>query len=484
MSALASADEIPYDYHGTRPAAEVAAAHESLGTGEESGEVVRVAGRLMLLRPQGRLAFATLRDWSGSIQLFCLEAVTERFEELTRLNLGDWVGAEGEVVRTRRGELSVKVSSWRLLARAQHGFGDKWRGVHDPELRYRQREVDMWANEGVRDRFLLRSKVVAALRSLLQARGFVEVETPMLHAVPGGGFAKPFVAHYNAMHADFYLRIAVELYLKRCVIGGIERVYEIGRVFRNEGLSPKNNPEFTMLEAYQAYADYHDVAELQEYLISGAAEAAVGTTRLTFEGRELDLTPPWPKITLEDAIEQSTGVRATLDMGESELRRIAGRLGVELQDRFDAGQVLTEIYEKTTEPTLWGPVHVMDYPESVSPLTRKHRSKPGYVERLTPIAAGRELGECYSELVDPLDQRARFEAQVADRLKGDEEAMEMDEDFLRALERGMPPTGGIGLGVDRLVMLLTDVHHIREVLLFPTLRPEAAREPGSPGDGT
>jgi lysyl-tRNA synthetase class 2 len=465
--------EIPYRFGATTPLSEVVAEFSHLSPGEESGETTKVAGRIMLLRVQGKLAFATLRDWTGSLQLFCLAAVTEDFEELKRANLGDWIGAEGEVVRTKRGELSIKVSRWAYLARAEHGFGDKWRGINDPEVRFRQREVDLWANEGVRERFLIRSKVVTTLRRLLSERGFVEVETPVLQLIPGGGLAKPFVTHYNSMHADFHLRIALELYLKRLVIGGFERVYEIGRVFRNEGIGPKYNPEFTMLEAYQAYGDYLDMAELQEYLIAGACKEATGGTVITFEGRELDLTPPWKKATLEEVVAEQTGEELTLSMGLSELKKAADRLGVEVAERFDAGQVLTEIYEKTTEPNLWGPVHVMDYPESVSPLTRKHRSKAGYVERLTPIVAGRELGECYSELVDPLDQRARFEAQAAERAAGDEEAMVTDEDFLRALERGMPPTGGIGLGVDRLVMLLTDVHHIREVLLFPALRPES-----------
>lgn len=469
--------QIPYRFEEATPTAEVVAEFSGLSPGEESGQTRRVAGRIMLLRVQGKLAFATLRDWTGSLQLFCLAAVTEEFEELKRANLGDWIGAEGEVVRTKRGELSLKVTRWSYLARAQHGFGDKWRGVNDPEVRFRQREVDLWANEGVRERFLLRSQVVATLRRLLSERGFVEVETPVLQLIPGGGLAKPFVTHYNSMHADFHLRIALELYLKRLVIGGFERVFEIGRVFRNEGIGPKYNPEFTMLEAYQAYGDYLDMAELQEYLIAGAAREVTGSTVVTFEGKELDLTPPWRMATLEEVVAEQTGEELSLGMGLAELKKAADRLGVEVAERFDAGQVLTEIYEKTTEPNLWGPVHVMDYPESVSPLTRKHRSKEGYVERLTPILAGRELGECYSELVDPVDQRARFEAQAAERAAGDEEAMVTDEDFLRALERGMPPTGGIGLGVDRLVMLLSDVHHIREVLLFPALRPESQEQP-------
>ena len=468
----AGLDAVPYRYEGTVGAGDVVARFAGLAPEEESGETVRVAGRVMLMRAQGRLAFATLRDWTGGIQLFCLEAVTERFDELARLNLGDWIGVEGEVVRTRRGELSVKVRTWTLLARALHGFGDKWRGVTDPELRFRQREVDLWANEGVRDRFLLRSRVVTTLRRLLAERGFVEVETPVLQPLHGGGFAKPFSTHFASMHADFYLRIALELYLKRCVVGGFERVFEIGRIFRNEGISPRHNPEFTMLEAYQVYADYFDMAELVEYLVSGTAEAALGTLVFEHQGRELDLSPPWRKATMLELVEEVGGVEVSLEMGRDELARRAERVGVSVAPAWDEGKIVAEIYEKTTEPNLWEPVHVMDYPESVSPLTRKHRSKPGFVERITPILAGREIAECYSELIDPQDQRNRFLAQVAAQAAGDEEAMAMDEDFIRALERGMPPTGGIGLGVDRLTMILADVAHIREVLLFPALRPD------------
>jgi len=471
-----SDDGIPYRVEGATPIRDVVTAHSGLGTGDESGETVTVAGRVMLLRVQGKLAFAQLRDWTGQVQLFALDAVTGRFEDFKRLNLGDWVSASGEVVRTRRGELSVKVSGWELLARARHGFGDKWKGVADTDLRYRQREVDLWANEGVRERFLLRSEVVRTLRELLHRRGYVEVETPVLQPLYGGANAKPFVTHFNSMHADFYLRIALELYLKRLVIGGFEKVFEIGRIFRNEGVSPKYNPEFTMLEAYEAYADYFDMAELVEYLTTGVAEAVHGSLSLSFQGRELVLTPPWRKATLLELVAEQTGLELDLAMDLDELRTKAASVEVEVDEYWDEGKIVTEIYEKTTEPNLWGPVHVMDYPESVSPLTRKHRSKAGFVERITPIVAGRELGECYSELIDPEDQRARFEEQALAAAHGDEEAMVLDEDFLRALERGLPPTGGIGLGVDRLVMLLTDSHHIREVLLFPALRPGEARE--------
>ncbi|HEV8064439.1 MAG TPA: lysine--tRNA ligase [Acidimicrobiales bacterium] len=478
MTAAHSTDEIPYVYPDTTAIGDLTSKYgDKLEAGEETGETVTVAGRLMLLRVQGKLAFGTLRDWSGSIQLFALDALTADFEAFKHLNLGDWIGATGDIVRTKRGELSVKLSSWDVLARARHGFGDKWRGVNDPDLRFRQREVDLWANDGVRERFLMRSKVVATIRQLMAARGFVEAETPVLLPQAGGANAKPFVTHFNAMHADFYLRIATELYLKRLVVGGFERVFEIGRIFRNEGVGPKYNPEFTMLEAYQAYADYHDVAELVEYIVSGAAEVATGSTLLTFQGRQLDLTPPWRKATMTEVIAEVTGHDISLDTPLEELRRIADELEIQLETAIEAGEVLAEIYDKAVEPNLWGPVHVMDYPQAVSPLTRKHRSKPGYVERLTPIVAGREIGECYSELVDPDDQRARFEAQVAARERGYDEAMAMDEDFIRALERGMPPLGGIGLGIDRLIMLLADVSHIREVILFPALRPGAGREP-------
>jgi lysyl-tRNA synthetase class 2 len=478
VTAAHSTDEIPYVYPDTTAIGDLTSKYgDKLEAGEETGETVTVAGRLMLLRVQGKLAFGTLRDWSGSIQLFALDALTADFEAFKHLNLGDWIGATGDIVRTKRGELSVKLSSWDVLARARHGFGDKWRGVNDPDLRFRQREVDLWANDGVRERFLMRSKVVATIRQLMAARGFVEAETPVLLPQAGGANAKPFVTHFNAMHADFYLRIATELYLKRLVVGGFERVFEIGRIFRNEGVGPKYNPEFTMLEAYQAYADYHDVAELVEYIVSGAAEVATGSTLLTFQGRQLDLTPPWRKATMTEVIAEVTGHDISLDTPLEELRRIADELEIQLETAIEAGEVLAEIYDKAVEPNLWGPVHVMDYPQAVSPLTRKHRSKPGYVERLTPIVAGREIGECYSELVDPDDQRARFEAQVAARERGYDEAMAMDEDFIRALERGMPPLGGIGLGIDRLIMLLADVSHIREVILFPALRPGAGREP-------
>lgn len=464
--------EIGYRFETTSGAGDVARSFAHLGTGEESGVTVATAGRLMRSRPQGRLAFAELRDWTGAVQLFALAALTPDFEEFCRLSLGDWIGVTGEVVRTRRGELSVKVASWELLAQARRGFGDKWHGVSDPDIRYRQRELDLWANDGVRDIFLLRSKVIASIRRRLGAAGFVEVETPVLHPIPGGATARPFVTHYNALHIDVYLRIATELYLKRCVVGGMERVFEIGRTFRNEGLSPRHNPEFTMLELYQAYGDYTDMMLIFEDIVGGTAEELFGTTVIPYQGREIDLTPPWRRATLVELIAEHAGVEVDLSMGAEELQRVASGLGVPFEPWYGPGKLMLEIYEKTTEAELWGPVFVCDYPQEVSPLARAHRSKPGYVERFEPIIAGRELGNAFSELTDPDDQRARFEEQERERALGDDEAMAIDRDFLRALELGLPPTGGLGLGIDRLVMLYADVANIKEVLLFPALRPE------------
>jgi lysyl-tRNA synthetase class 2 len=467
---MSDAFDPPYRFPDTVGAGTVAHGHDDLAPGEGSGIEVAVAGRIMRNRPQGKVAFAELRDWSGSVQLFATATGTAEFDRFLGISLGDWVGVRGEIVRTRRGELSVAVGEWVLLAEARRGFGDKWKGVADVEIRSRQREVDLWANEGVRETFLLRSAVVAHLRRALWADGFVEVETPILQPQAGGGLAVPFSTEFHALHAEFFLRIAPELYLKRLLVGGFERVFELGRVFRNEGISPRHNPEFTMLEIYEAYADYRDMARRIEQLVAGAATEIFGTPVVPGPAG-VDLTPPWPEITMNAAIAQVTGEEVAIEMGEAALRAVADRLGAEVRPGLGAGGVLYEIYERTTEAALVGPVHVIDYPEEVSPLARRHRSKPGYVERLTPIIGGREIAEAYSELVDPTDQRERFLAQVAKRNAGDLEAMGVDEEFLRALEHGMPPAGGIGIGIDRLVMTLAGVSNIREVVLFPALRP-------------
>ncbi len=468
-----SKPDVPYRYERTHDAAAVVDAWSSLAPGEESGATVGVAGRVMLLRKQGKAAFAELRDASGSVQLFARAAVTEQFEEFVKLSLGDWIGATGEVVRTRRGELSVMVEEWQLLAEARRSFGDKWRGVSDTETRYRQREVDLWANERTRQLLRLRSDVVRQVRERLWAKDFVEVETPQLHPIVGGATARPFVTHHNAFDVDFFLRIAPELYLKRLVVGGFDKVFEIGRMFRNEGISPRHNPEFTMLELYQAYADYTDTMVVFEELVAGVALDVLGTTQLTYGGRPLDLTTPWRRAPMTELVAEATGFTLDVRSARAELVKVASEVGIAVEGGWGPGKILLEIYEKTTEPGLWGPVFVMDYPAEVSPLARRHRDGPELVERYEPVVAGRELGNGFSELIDPDDQRARFEEQVAKARAGDdEESAEIDEEYLRALEYGLPPTSGFGLGIDRLVMLLGDVSNIREVIAFPTLRPD------------
>ena len=465
--------EIPYRFARTHDTAAVVEAWSSLAPGEESGVTVGVAGRIMLLRDQGKAAFAELRDSAGSVQLFARAAETPRFEEFTKRNLGDWVGVTGEVVRTRRGELSVKVDEWVLLAEARRSFGDKWHGVSDVETRYRQREVDLWANERARQLLQLRSDVVRNMRRRLWERGFVEVETPLLHPIAGGATARPFVTHHNTFDTDFYLRVAPELYLKRLVVGGFDKVFEIGRSFRNEGISPRHNPEFTTLELYQAYADYSDTMEVFEELVAGLALDVLGTTQLTYGGRDLDLTTPWRRATMSELIAEATGFTLDVRSPRAELARVAAEVGIEVDAAWGPGKILLEIYEKTTEPELWGPVFVVDYPAEVSPLARRHRDGPELVERYEPVVAGRELGNGFTELIDPDDQRARFEEQAAKARAGDdEESAVVDEDYLRALEYGLPPTSGFGLGVDRLLMLLGDAANIREVIAFPTLRPD------------
>jgi lysyl-tRNA synthetase class 2 len=464
----------PYRFDRDRDAASLHDQFDPIEAGEETGVVVSVAGRVMLHRPTGKLCFSSLVDSSGTIQLFSGTGWTEGFAELTKLNLGDWVGATGEVVKTRTGELSVKVQSWVLLAEVAEGrsFGDKWKGVSDVDLRFRQRYVDLWANEESRRVFLLRSRAVSLTRRWLEDRGFIEVETPLLQAIPGGGHAKPFMTHHNALDVDLYLRIAPELYLKRLVVGGFERVFEIGRTFRNEGLSPRHNPEFTMLELYQAYADYGDMMRVVEELISHLAIELRGTTKLTYNGRDLELAAPWRRATMSELIEEHAGVKVDVRMDLEDVRRIANDHGVAVEDAWGQGKLILEIYEKTTESELWDPVFVIDYPKEVSPLARDHREMPGLVERFEGIVAGRELCNAFSELIDPVEQKARFDDQARAKAAGDDEAMPIDEDYVRALEYGLPPTGGLGIGFDRLVMLLADVQTIRDVILFPTLRPE------------
>jgi lysyl-tRNA synthetase class 2 len=463
---------IPYRYEPDATAAELHERYDDLEPGTETDTVVTVAGRLMLRRTQGKLTFATLQDATGRVQLFATSESTPRFEGFGARSLGDWIGVRGVVMKTKRGELSVRVDEWTVLAEARRPFPDKWHGITDPDTRYRQRYVDLWVNDDARRTFLLRSRLLSVIRRFLEDRGFIEVETPVFHPIPGGATAKPFVTHHNALDMDIYLRIAPELYLKRLVVGGFEKVFEIGRVFRNEGIGYRWNPEFTMLELYQAYADYTDMMTLTEELVAHAATELCGTTTLPYLDRTIELAPPWRRATMSELIEEQTGVVVDLRTPIEELRRICDEHEVPYDDADGPGKLILELYEKTTEAELWGPVFVMDYPQEVSPLARPHREKEGYVERFEPIIAGREIGNAFTELFDPDVQRANFEAQAARKAAGDDEAMAVDHDYLRALEYGLPPTGGLGLGIDRLVMLLANVATIRDVILFPTLRPE------------
>ncbi len=475
--------EIPYRFDKSASVAEIREMFPDLEPGTETDHEVSVAGRLMLRRVQGKLAFATLADATGRIQLFAPARSTENFEEFCSLNLGDWIGVRGIVMVTRRGELSVRVDHWELLAPTRRPFPDKWHGITDTDTRYRQRYVDMWVTDEARRTLELRSRVVSAIRRFLEDRGFMEVETPILHPLPGGALARPFSTHHNALDMELYLRIAPELYLKRLTVAGFEKVYEIGRVFRNEGLSTRHNPEFTMLELYQAYADYRDIMELVEQMVEAVALSVLGTTVVSVGGRDLDLAAPWRRATMEDLIEETAGLVVNLDTPVEDLRRIATDLDIPIRDSYGPGKLILEIYEKTTESTLWDPVFVMDYPVEVSPLSREHRSRPGYTERFEGIVAGREICNAFSELTDPDEQARRFEEQAAERARGDEEAMVVDADYLRALEYGLPPTGGLGVGIDRLVMLLAGTETIRDVLAFPTMRPEQAAGGTDTGDG-
>ncbi|MEJ7582954.1 MAG: lysine--tRNA ligase, partial [Acidimicrobiales bacterium] len=470
--------EIPYRFEPDATATSVGDRFASLEDGNESGVIVTVAGRLMLRRVQGKLAFATLQDNSGPqangrIQLFAPAKSTPEFEVFCSLSLGDWLGVKGEVMKTRRGELSVRVDSWTLLAEARRPFPDKWHGLSDTETRYRQRYVDLWVTEEARRTLLLRSRLVSLTRRWLEDRGYIEVETPVFHPIPGGALARPFTTHHNALGVDLYLRVAPELYLKRLVVGGIERVFEIARVFRNEGLSPRHNPEFTMLELYQAYGDYHDHMSLTEDLVAHLATELCGGTGITYQDRALDLSVPWRRASMSDLIEEAVGQRVDVATPITDLRALCDEYEVPWKDGDGPGKLMLELYEKTVEADLWQPVFVMDYPQEVSPLSRPHRELSGVVERFEAVVAGRELCNGFSELTDPADQRARFEDQAGRRADGDLEAMAVDENTCGPSTTGCP-TVGLGIGIDRLVMLLTDSSSIRDVILFPTLRPEGS----------
>jgi lysyl-tRNA synthetase class 2 len=483
----AGTDPYPYRFDRTSDIGPVRDEFGSIEAGAETETVVRLAGRLMLKREQGRLTFGQLRDRTGEIQLFVSAGVLgkESFVEFNDLDRGDWVGVEGTVMATKKGELSVKVSSWQLLSKALRPLPDKWKGLADVDARYRQRYVDLTVNPDARRVFEVRFAAVDAIRQELRSRGYLEVETPILNLQQGGATARPFVTHYNALDLNTYLRIALELPLKRLLVGGLDRVFEIGRVFRNEGIDTRHNPEFTMLEAYEAFGDYNEMMELVETLVSSAAIAANGSTLVELRGQTVDLAPPWRRVTMVDLIKEVVGVDIHPGLPTADARAILDQLGLAWQEGWGAGRCTHEVYDELVEPTVMHPTIVLDHPRETSPLAKPHRDDPALVERFEVIVDGRELANAYSELNDPVEQLTRFREEAAHKAAGDPEAGDVDLDYIRALEYGMPPAGGLGIGIDRLVMVLARVESIREVILFPTLRPETglteAEFPSGPG---
>ncbi|HEX2161060.1 MAG TPA: lysine--tRNA ligase [Thermoleophilaceae bacterium] len=458
-------DPFPHAYPGVVASGAVREAHGELEDGEETESAYRVAGRLAARRGHGGQAFLDIVDRSGRIQIQAKRDVLgeESFDALTSLDLGDLVGVDGTAFKSRRGELTLRATGWTLLAKSLLPPPDKFHGLEDVETRYRRRELDLIANEDARELFILRSRVIAAIRRWLDERGFLEVETPVLQPLYGGALARPFTTHHNALDRYLYLRIATELYLKRLIVGGLERVYELGKDFRNEGLSPKHNPEFTMLEWYEAYADYQDIAAELEQLVAFVAD------EVGYAG-EVDFATPWRRVTLRDAIEERTGVDVLAHRDRDALVAAAKERGIGLDPTETWPQLVDDLLSKHVEPELRNPTFITDYPVELSPFAKAHRSEPGLVERFECFAGGMEFANAFTELNDPDEQRARFEEQRRHSAAGDTEAQPYDEDFVRALEQGMPPTGGIGIGIDRLVMLLSGRASIREVVLFPALR--------------
>ena len=463
--------------------AELQETHADLPKGEERDVSVSVAGRVMTRRVMGKLAFFTLADETGSIQLFLekagLEAQQEGwFKQITSLvDSGDWLGVTGTLRRTDRGELSVKVSDWRMLTKALQPLPDKWHGLADVEKRYRQRYLDLVVSPDSRETFRRRARLVSGIRRWLDQRDFLEIETPVLQSEPGGADARPFETHHNALDLPLTLRIATELHLKRLVVGGFERVYELGRIFRNEGVSTRHNPEFTSVEVYQAYSDYIGMMELTEQMVSAVCQEVCGTTTITYQGTEIDLAPPWRRATMHDLVQEATGLDFTSFSSREAAAAAMTAQGLHAPELADSvGRLLNEAFEQAVETTLMQPTFVTDYPVEISPLARPHRSKPGLVERFELFIVGREHANAFSELTDPVDQRQRLEAQQERKAAGDLEAQGLDEDFVTALEVGMPPTGGLGIGIDRLVMLLTDSPSIRDVIAFPLLKPEVRKQ--------
>jgi len=465
-----------YRFEPTHHAAQVLALGEKVT--EEPGERVRIAGRVVALRGHGKAGFGHLLDGTGRLQVyFRADHLGDQFRRYELLDVGDWAGVEGQVFRTRTGEITVRADQVTLLAKSMRPLPEKWHGLRDPETRFRQRYADLFMNLDVRETFRRRARLVSGLRQFLDEREYLEVETPVLQPLYGGAFARPFVTRHHALDMELYLRISNELYLKRLIVGGLERVYEFSRDFRNEGMDRSHNPEFTMLEFYQAFADVHDMMTLTEGLIGHAVERSASRLAVEYQGQTLDFTPPWPRVSMLDSVSAAVGEDVSA-LDAKQLSRLCDAAGIATRPGTGAGGLLDALFSEKVQPTLIRPSFVVDYPIETSPLARASRTRPGVVERFEVFAAGMEIANAFSEQNDPAAQRAAFEAQMRARAAGDEEAQVMDHDYVRALEYGMPPTGGCGIGIDRLVMLLTDSRSIRDVILFPQLRPEEGRDTG------
>ena len=469
-------DPYPPRFYPSHSISQVIQHFSSLASEEKSEEeAVTVAGRLVALRKMGRAAFLDLRDGTGKVQVHAsLDVLGEQqYSQLCDSDIGDFLGVTGEVFRTRRGELTISVTKWALLSKSLRPLPEKWHGLKDVELRYRHRSLDLISNDEVREAFARRSRMIAAIRGYLDENGFLEVETPMMQPIAGGATARPFVTHHNALDVDLYLRVAPELYLKRLIIGGLERVYELAKNFRNEGVSTTHNPEFTTLEIYQAYSDYEGMMTLAENLVAEGVKAATGATTVNYQGEEIDFSAPWKRISLISAVEEAAEITINGSSTDKVLAQAHDK-GIDLSG-MSRGKMIEHLFDRFVEPKLIQPTIVKDYPIEISPLAKMKAGEEGIVERFELFIGGMELANAFSELNDPLDQRERFEAQEKLRSAGDEEAQRVDEDFLFALEHGMPPTGGIGFGIDRLAMLVTDARSIRDVILFPALRSRRQR---------